>query len=69
MTQWHTYQDKYRALEGVTGRYFIPLTLFIPFMIQPKEAYVKEKLNVDYIFLFSIFFNMAIVFAKIVYHL
>ena len=69
MTQWHTYQDKYRALEGVTGRYFIPLTLLIPFMIQPKKAYVKEKLNVDYIFLFSIFFNMAIVFAKIVYHL
>ena len=69
MVQWNDYIDHYRGIGGVGGRYFIPLVPLIPFMIHPKKPYTKEKLSIDYVFLFSIFFEACIICAKIVYNI
>ena len=67
-TQWKNFLDENRVVEGVTGRYFIGLLPLLPFMIEPKKPYLKEKLSSDYVFLFAIFINAVVLTSKLLFN-
>lgn len=47
-------------VEGVQGRYFLPLLIFIPFIVSNNKLMYHGKIDNRYLFLFSVFMNLNV---------
>lgn len=64
-TQWQIRPDSV-YIPGMQGRYLTPLLPLLPFIINMKKAGSPKRIDMDYVYIFMISFNVCMLTIKIV---
>ena len=65
---WKFFGNNGMQIKGIQGRYLIPFLPLIP-LLSYYEKKKAEPLSVDYVFLFAIFSNLAIIGSKFLHNI